>query len=395
MMSRFLLPISRLSYLLVLFLALVSCNMPGLRATQVAAELPAPPAGAWIDAPLSGAEAPPGTSIKVIGHVDPSVGQAMLYINGANSSLPSAPIPNKKPPAYEWEWTPEQPGVYNLRVGGAGGPLSSIVRVTITGEMSYRAKFWADQTSIKLGECTALHWETENALHVQLQGAEVEPQGNLGVCPQQDETQVLRVEYKDKHSEELTVNITVLVDTITPTITSTPTPTETNTPTPTNITVAELTFTPQVSTSIFYYGSCTPDQVTIQVQVSGGNVSSMVLFKQLEDQATGSKTGWDQGTAMTPSGSGWFSRTVTARSVNGADNVSSAWLLYQFAATGSSGQVVGRSQVYRNVTLSACSAPQPPPRIITITPTTKFIIIPILPPIIIIPSVTPTFPVIK
>lgn len=232
-MFKLILHISRLSYILVLFLALVSCNMPGLSEAQVAAELPAPPVGAWIDAPLSGAEAPPGTSIKVIGHVDPSVGQAMLYINGANSSLPSAPILNKKPPAYEWEWTPEQPGVYNLRVGGAGGPLSSIVRVTITGEMSYRAKFWADQTSIKLGECTALHWETENALHVQLQGAEVEQQGNLGVCPQQDETQVLRVEYEDKHSEELTVNITVLVDTITPTITSTPTPTETNTPTPT------------------------------------------------------------------------------------------------------------------------------------------------------------------
>lgn len=232
-MFKLILHISRLSYILALFLALVSCNMPGLNEAQVAAELPAPPAGAWIDAPLSGAEAPPGTSIKVIGHVDPSVGQAMLYINGANSGLPSAPILNKKPPAYEWEWTPEQPGVYNLRVGGAGGPLSSIVRVTITGEMSYRAKFWADQTSIKLGECTTLHWETENALHVQLQGAEVEPQGNLGVCPQQDETQVLRVEYKDKHSEELTVNITILVDTITPTITSTPTPTETNTPTPT------------------------------------------------------------------------------------------------------------------------------------------------------------------
>lgn len=401
-MFKLLLHISRLAYILALTLALVSCNMPGLSEAQVAAELPAPPAGAWIDAPLSGAEAPPGTSIKVIGHVDPSVGQAMLYINGANSGLPSAPILNKKPPAYEWEWTPEQPGVYNLRVGGAGGPLSSIVRVTITGEISYRAKFWADQTSLKLGECTALHWETENALHVQLQGAEVEPQGNLGVCPQQDETQVLRVEYKDKHSEELTVNITVLVDTITPTITSTPTPTLTLTPTmtftPTTVPAvpAELSFTPQVSTNQFYYGGCSPDQVTIQVQVSAGNVTSVVLFKQLEDQATGSKTGWDQGKAMTPSGGGWFSRTVTAKSVDGADSVSSAWLLYQFAATGSTGQVVGRSQVYRNVTLSACGAPQPPPaRIITISPTTGFIIVPILPPIFIIPSVTPTFPVIK
>ena len=131
-------------------------------------------------------------------------------------------------------------------------------------------------------------------------------------------------------------------------------------------------WTPRISTSQFYYGSCSPDQVTIQVYVSGGNISSVVLFKQLKDQTNSETTGWDEGASMTPSGDGWFSRTVTAQSVAGADNVSAAWLLYQFVATGNSSQVIGRSQVYSDITLTACSAPppplvQPPSRIITPT----------------------------
>jgi hypothetical protein len=180
---------------------------------------------------------------------------------------------------------------------------------------------------------------------------------------------------------EATVMVTVVGSTATPVITVTDvitvttTTTMTSTPTNTPTTVpAELSFTPRISTNQFYYGSCTPDLVTIQVFVSGGDISSVVLFKQLKDQASGEATGWDEGTSMNPAGDGWFTRTITARSVDGADKVGSAWLLYQFVATGSSGQVAGRSQVYSDITLSACSAPVRP-TIITITPTTGRIII--------------------
>jgi len=252
-MFKHVLHVSRLSSVLVLFLVLASCNMPGARVEEVAGELPPPPAGAWIDAPLFGAEAPPGTPIKVIGHVDPSVGQAMLYINGVNSGLPSAPILNKKPPAYEWEWIPAQPGIYDLRVGGAGGPLSSFVRVTISGKMPFSAEFWADQTTLKFGECTSIHWKTENTLHVQLQGVEVEPQGDLGICPQQDEMHVLQVQYKDNHGEELRINISVLVDTPTPTTTLTATSTFTPTRTsyvPPVVTTIVPPYVPPVATTI-------------------------------------------------------------------------------------------------------------------------------------------------
>ncbi len=208
--------LSRGLTLVIILLLLTSCNYPEEIISQGGADLN-PPEGAWIDAPLNGAEAPPGISIKVIGHIDPAVGQAVLYLNDANSGLPAAPILGKKPPAYEWAWNPEQPGVYYLRVGGVEGPLSSPVLVTISGEMTFGAQFWADRTSLRLGECTALHWSTENAQLVQVDSVAVDPEGNQGVCPQQDEEHFLHVEYKDKHTEDLSVKLVLIVDTPTPT----------------------------------------------------------------------------------------------------------------------------------------------------------------------------------
>jgi hypothetical protein len=180
--------------------------------------------------------------------------------------------------------------------------------------------------------------------------------------------------------------VTVSDFTETPVITSTasvtPTPTLTATPTVTS-TAAGLSFTPQISTGTFYYGACGSDQVTIQVQVPGDNVYSVVIFTNLKDQAGGGTTGWDEGSSMNPAGGGWFSRTVSSRSVAGADRFKNAWLLYQFVASDRSNQIIGRSQVYSDITLTACGAAQPPVRIIT---PTKPGIIP--PPLFRIPTAT-------
>jgi hypothetical protein len=170
-----------------------------------------------------------------------------------------------------------------------------------------------------------------------------------------------------------------LVDTLTPTPVSTLTPSATAVP-------AELSFTPRISSNQFYYGSCGSDQVTIQVYVEGGNAYSVVLFTQLQGKS------WDDGSGMTPSGDGWFSRTVSSRSLDGAKNVNTATLLYQFVATDSSSQVIGRSQVYSDITLSGCGE-EPPipvrPPVVTITPTFGFIIIqPIEPGIFVVPTNT-------
>jgi hypothetical protein len=147
----------------------------------------------------------------------------------------------------------------------------------------------------------------------------------------------------------------------------TPTPTLTATATVTG-TAAKLSFTPQISTSTFYDGTCGPDQVIIQVQVPGDNVHSVVIFTNLKDQAGGGSTGWDEGSSMNPAGGGWYSRTVSSRSVAEANRFKNAWLLYQFVASDSSNQIIGRSQVYSDITLAACGEAQPPVRIDTHRP---------------------------
>jgi predicted small secreted protein len=191
----------------------------------------------------------------------------------------------------------------------------------------------------------------------------------------------------------ITVTVAGLVGTPTLVDTLTPSPTLVNTLTPTLISTitltattvpAALSFTPRISSNQFYYGNCGSDQVTIQVYVSGGNVYNVVLFTQLKDQ-----TGWDEGSGMTPSGDGWFSRTIMSRSVAGADRIGSALLLYQFVATDNAGGVVGRSQVYSDITLNACLAPPP---IQPITPVRPSIITVTSPPRFVRPTATPIPP---
>lgn len=191
-----------------------------------------------------------------------------------------------------------------------------------------------------------------------------------------------------------TVSITINDFTNTPTITQTPsitpTPTQTSTPTqtatitktPTPTLPAELGFTRQVSTSQFYYNGCSPSQVVVQVQVSDPQSAySVVLFQKLEGQ------GWDGGTSMSGNGSGAFSLSVSGNSVPGHDGVQSAAWLHQFVATDSSGNVIGRSQTYNDVTLSMCGEGVPPPQVVT-TVAPAPVVPPVRPPIIKV--ITPT-----
>lgn len=139
----------------------------------------------------------------------------------------------------------------------------------------------------------------------------------------------------------------------TPTLVDTLTPTTVPSFTPTLI-PAQLAFTPQISASEFFYGTCGSNQVTIQVHATGPNLSGVLLFLRLKDQSSGETTDWDGGSAMTPSGNGWFSRTVNSSSLAGAGSMTAAWLLYQFIATDTASKIIGRSQVYSDMTLSSC-----------------------------------------
>lgn len=165
-------------------------------------------------------------------------------------------------------------------------------------------------------------------------------------------------------SDFAVANVTVAEDatptstptiTATATVTTTPTPsaTPTETPTPTQ---DVLTFTPSLSTNQFYYGACSPTSVTLTVGVSQPErVSSVVVFFKFEDLESGQMTGWDAGTAMNPSADRQtYSRSVAAASIAGYNTYAKARVWYQFVATDSSGQIVGRSASYTDLTLARC-----------------------------------------
>ena len=323
---------------LITCLLITGCNLPGNAATPT----PVPQYGAaqtWIDAPLDGSTLPLAPYEIVMHAYDPGgVTQVELKANG--SLLASIPNPNSGQPfaTLKYTWMPAAEGNYTLAASalGVNGPpgYEATALVTVAG---------ASPTPVA----------------TEVPSATLAPTSTLGATVTQH-----------------------------PTITLTPTATITSTTGP-----VSLAFVPQVSDYQFYYGSCTPNQVTIQVNATGGNIYSVVLFLKLQDQASGSMTGWDAGTSMTPSGNGWFTRTISASSISGAGDFSTAWLLYQFVATDSSGKVIGRSQTYSDIALSACAAP-PVRRISpTPTPTTR----PYLPPIRKLPSLTPTryVPIIK
>jgi hypothetical protein len=298
----------RTLYFLVLIacLALSGCKLPAASPTPVAPQYSA--ARTWIDAPLDGSTIPLAPYEIVIHAYDPAgVSQVELKVNGSLLAALPNPDPGQLLATLKTTWEPPAPGNYTLaaRAVGPSGPAGYEVTAVVTVS---------------------------------------------GPSPTPVYTS----------SPTVTQHPTI-------TLTATPTQHPTITLTPTSGPVT-LSFTPQVSAYQFYYGSCTPNQVTIQVNVAGGDIYSVVLFLKLQDQASGTTTGWDSGTSMTPGGGGWFSRTVSSSSIDGAGDFNAAWLLYQFVATDSSGEVIGRSQTYSDIALSACSAP-PFIRVISPTPT--------------------------
>ena len=145
-----------------------------------------------------------------------------------------------------------------------------------------------------------------------------------------------------------------------------------------------MTFTHQVSASLFHYGGCAPGQVTISVAVSDpAAVRSVILFTRLEDQQSRQQTPWDEGTSMVRAGTGRYQITLNPNSIANYKTYDPAWLLYQFVATNSKEEVIARSPRIYDVTISACGsapAPVPVPRdIITVTPVKPFPILPVIP----------------
>jgi len=254
-----------------------------------------PPAGglrAWVDAPLDGTSLSLPVTYPVVCHGTDASGVSAVEFSADGSVIEttSNPSPSQTLFTAHFAWQPTVPGDYVL-------------------------------------QCRALNpdgqWSTPAAAHVEVLAA---------IMP---------------------------TDTSTPMLTPSPTPTPTATPTPEP---AGLAFAAQVSTSEFHYPrDCVPDPsaVTITVAVSGApQPTGVLLFHRYRNQSTGDSGAWNEGRSMTPLGDGQFRVTVSWEAIPEIDSLRSsgdpAWFLYQFVATGSQGTIVGRSQTFSDVTLTAC-----------------------------------------
>ncbi|HTX80519.1 MAG TPA: hypothetical protein VMC62_12665 [Longilinea sp.] len=148
-------------------------------------------------------------------------------------------------------------------------------------------------------------------------------------------------------------NVTVSENTPTPSPTSTVTATPTITVTPT---ISEgLVFNNETSPKQVYLGGCSPNQIIFAVTVNQPvQVYDVVVFTRLQDVNSGKLTGWDEGTAMAVEGNGAFRLIMNTKGITGANENTTAYLLYQFVATDTHGQVIGRSQTFEDATLSQC-----------------------------------------
>jgi CSLREA domain-containing protein len=140
--------------------------------------------------------------------------------------------------------------------------------------------------------------------------------------------------------------------------------------TPATATPPSVTATPTLAAILFdpvkfssdviynrYARSCTPKELTVQIQVSPASlVHSVGLFYRLEEKEGTGITPWGGGLAMIPQGGGWYTLTIYSEDFP-ADVLQwnhEAWLAIQFVANGKDGQPIAHSAVYRQVTLGRC-----------------------------------------
>lgn len=84
------------------------------------------------------------------------------------------------------------------------------VRPSTPVPRQYSISFEAEDSTIAEGDCTDLEWQVSGASGVQLDGQDVSPSGSKEVCPDQDATYQLTVQFPDRAQFEIrTVEITV------------------------------------------------------------------------------------------------------------------------------------------------------------------------------------------
>jgi len=303
----------------VLFLS--ACNMP-----MVANNGPQ----AWIDAPLNGMVLPLHV-YKLTLHSSDSFGISAMEVSVNDQLLATInnPDPTQLLVHLEQEWNPPAPGRYTI---------------------SARAKSMSGK------------WSQPDVVTVEIGGPGTS-------TPTSSPT----LAFTDTPTATPTLAFTSTV-TATPTLAFTDTPTATATFTSTPTIPAQLSFTSRVSTSEISAGRCGVNVVTIEAQISDvSRVRDVVIFTNIKNKETGKTTGWDAGTGMSSAGSGWYRVTFSTSSIPNIGAYEKSWLLFQVVATGDGGAIVGRSQTFFDISISACAAPPvrptaPPTRVPTHVP---------------------------
>lgn len=301
----------------LVLLSLSGCNLPlGQDATPVSAG----PIQTWIDAPLDGGQLPLA-AYEIVLHANAPQGIKSVVLMVNQQSLPvEMDLSENSMQEIRMTWLPEVPGLYTI----------SAYTIDLFGQQ--------DQGSQVV--------------------VEVVGQPTVGV-----------------------LSPTPLTETATPMPSPTPTliftPTVTFSPTPAAL-LAGLSVSPRE----LVYGNCGTNQTQVMVRVNETQaISSVILFVRLRDPNSGQQTSWNSGFAMNPSSeSGVFVYTLATQIIPEMDQFSAAYLEYQFVATNTSGEVIGRSPTFGDVYITQCGMIVP---IFTLPPQLTF-----LPPVL-APTLTP------
>ena len=311
---------------LCLLVGLAGCNLPGGVSLYLTEPTLDTATSTWFDAPLDGMVLPPAPYEVVFhGASNAGVERGELLINGTQVAVLPNPEVGLILAVFHTTWSPPGPGQYTLqaRTQGQDGRWSAYSQVRISVAAT--------------------------------------PTPTLTPIP--------------THTPTLT---------LTATATRSPTPTRTVTKTEPPV---QLVFSPRVVPDLFYTKDCTPDRVTITVQVSPAEkITTLYLFFHLENQTGSGATGWAEPVMMIKLVPGQFSSILPSNSIPGADSFESAWLLLQFAALDSQGIIQGRSEVFAGASLVRCGLrfiPKvtlrpgitPLPRLSTLAPTPTPIVI--------------------
>jgi CSLREA domain-containing protein len=111
------------------------------------------------------------------------------------------------------------------------------------------------------------------------------------------------------------------------------------------------------SENVFQGGkTCSPKELTVKVHVSYAlEIHSVLVYYRLVEKGGTESSPWTDGETMDPLGNGWYSRTLSGNAFPSIYKwKSEAWVDIQFIAYGENSQLIGRSDVYRKVTLWKC-----------------------------------------